>query len=406
MNAPLNCARDLPEALNFLRRMVEINSFTANAAGVNAVGGLVAEAFAPLGFRESRVPAARREFGDHWFLATESRGERPTVAFVSHLDTVFSEEEERRNKFVWREEGTRIHGPGTNDIKGGTALAWLMLTAMRREMPELFKSVNWMLALNAREEVDSADFGAACRRIFPGNTAACLVLEADSGSNGDFCVVGQRKGRATFEVKVEGRGAHAGSQHARGANAIVELARVVGEISALTDYAAGVTVNVGSIRGGTVNNRIPHEAVASLEMRAWSPQAFESARAAILAFSGEGVVRSADGYPCGIAVSQLDETPPWPENPETRRLVELWAASGRQLGLPMRWESRGGLSDGNVLWEHFPTLDGLGPCGDFSHCSERSADGSKEQEWVDTASFVPKAQLNAAAIALLLENER
>ena len=34
-----------------------------------------------------------------------------------------------------------------------------------------------------------------------------------------------RKGRATFEVVVEGRGAHAGGQHGRGANAIVELAR-------------------------------------------------------------------------------------------------------------------------------------------------------------------------------------
>ncbi len=62
---------------------------------------------------------------------------------------------------------------------------------------------------------------------------------------------------------------------------------------------------------------------------------------------------------------------------------------------------RGGLSDGNVLWRTFPTLDGLGPCGDACHCSERSPDGAKEQEWVDAASFVPKMVLNALAIRSL-----
>ena len=47
----------LPAALDFLRRMVEINSFTTNAAGVDAVGALPASAFAALGFGAEFVPA-------------------------------------------------------------------------------------------------------------------------------------------------------------------------------------------------------------------------------------------------------------------------------------------------------------------------------------------------------------
>jgi glutamate carboxypeptidase len=66
-------------------------------------------------------------------------------------------------------------------------------------------------------------------------------------------------------------------------------------------------------------------------------------------------------------------------------------------------EQRGGLSDGNLLWERFPTLDGLGPAGNNAHCSERSPDGSKDQEYVLVGSFVPKALLNALAIMRLVE---
>jgi len=384
--------------------MVAINSFTANAAGVNAVGDLVAKVFAPLGFEATRVPPAsgREDRGAHLFLATPAVPGRPTLALVSHLDTVFSADEEARNDFAWRREGRRIYGPGTNDIKGGTALTWLMLMAMREATPKVFAGVNWIVALNACEELDSEDFGAACARMLPAETRACLIFEADGGVGEDWAVVAARKGRATFTVRVEGRGAHAGGGHARGANAIVQLAAVVGRLAALTDYAAGVTVNVGTISGGTVNNRVPHEAQATLELRAFDPTAFARAREAILAFSGEGTIRSADGHACRVNVTLDDECAPWPVNPDTERLIALWQAAGADLGLAVARQERGGLSDGNVLWSRFPTLDGLGPRGEHSHCSERSPDGRKEQEWVDAESFVPKARLNAMAVTRLV----
>jgi glutamate carboxypeptidase len=66
-------------------------------------------------------------------------------------------------------------------------------------------------------------------------------------------------------------------------------------------------------------------------------------------------------------------------------------------------EERGGLSDGNPLWDFVPTLDGLGPWGENDHCSERSADGKKLPEFVEISSFVPKAALNTVAILNLAE---
>jgi glutamate carboxypeptidase len=55
-----------------------------------------------------------------------------------------------------------------------------------------------------------------------------------------------------------------------------------------------------------------------------------------------------------------------------------------------------------LIWDAVPTLDGLGPWGDNSHCSERSTDGSKLPEYVERGSFVPKAATNALAILKLL----
>jgi hypothetical protein len=55
------------------------------------------------------------------------------------------------------------------------------------------------------------------------------------------------------------------------------------------------------------------------------------------------------------------------------------------------------------VWDRLPTIDGLGPEGDNAHMSERSNDGSKDQEYVLASSFVPKTLLNIAAIIKLVE---
>ena len=137
-------------------------------------------------------------------------------------------------------------------------------------------------------------------------------------------------------------------------------------------------------------------------LRAFSPEVYQRAKDAILAHNGDGEIRSQSGHPCRVTITVDHETVPWPTNPATEKLLAHWQETGRSLGLQVARQERGGLSDGNVLWNYFPTLDGLGPRGDQSHCSEHSADGSKVQEWVDTTSFVPKAVLNATALIRLL----
>jgi glutamate carboxypeptidase len=282
-------------------------------------------------------------------------------------------------------------------------MMWLVLWALRAQAPEVFEAITWRLFWNSSEEVLSPDFSDVCRSRLDAGTLAALVFEAEGRVEGRPLLVVARKGRASWRARVMGRGAHAGAKHAHGANAIVQLGSVVQRIAALTDYGRDLTFNVGTVAGGTLLNRVPHEAEAEGEFRTFRKDVFAAAKAGLLALAGPGEVRSpADGFPCEVGIEILSETPPWPRNAGTDRLFDVWRAAGAEAGLEFGPQERGGLSDGNLLWDAVPTLDGLGPWGDHDHCSERSADGSKVPEYVLVSSFVPKAVVNTLAICRLV----
>ncbi len=395
---------NLNDYLELLRQIVAINSFTSNPQGVNGLARLTADAFQTLDFKAEFVPSTRMEYGSHLFLTRVPPGGAPyrAVAMISHLDTVFPPEEEIANDFAWRVEGERIYGPGTVDIKGGTVMIYMVLDALRTFAPQVYEQTAWYVCLDASEEALADDFGRLCLERLPSDTAACLVFEGGTIVPGVYPLVTARKGRATYRVTVEGKSAHAGNYHANGANAIVQMAHTVQKIAALTNYQDQITFNVGTITGGSVVNRVPHQATASVEMRAFSPQVFAAGVSSMLALSGTSEIKSKDGFQCKVHVELGEQTAPWPVNDGSERLYNLWSTAAGELGMQVRREERGGLSDGNALWSRFPTLDGLGPAGENAHCSERSADRSKDQEFVLASSFVPKALLNTAALLRLL----
>jgi len=390
----------LPEALEKLRQMVAINSFTANAEGVNRLGELTADLFTSLGFQPERVQSANSRYGKHLFL--KRPGGEKMIAMVSHLDTVFAPQEEIEHDFRWREAGEKIYGPGTVDIKGGTVMIWMVLEALRRYAPQVFEQMTWLICLDATEETLSEDFGQHCLDRMGDSAIACLVFEGGTPANGKIPLVTARKGRATYVVRVEGRSAHAGNNHAQGANAIVQMAHTVQKIAALTDYEKQLTFNVGTVQGGVVVNRVPHSAEALVEMRTFLPEVFDEGVRNMLALDGSSDVASANGFACRVQVELRDQSAPWPRNPGTEHLLAIWKEAGQELGLKVGREERGGLSDGNLIWRRCPTLDGLGPAGANAHCSERSEDGGKDQEYVLASTFVPRALLNVAGILKLV----
>jgi glutamate carboxypeptidase len=397
---------NLDNYLAMLQAMVSMNSFTANPTGVNELGKLTADSFANLGFSAERINSTNAFYGDHLILSHPARTDnKPTIGLVSHLDTVFPLDEERRNKFHWQVIGDKAYGPGTVDIKGGTLIIYMMLDCLRQCAPELFINTNWIILLNAAEETLEPEFGQICREKLPSDSLACLVFEGGRLFGNRFSLVTARKGMIRYRIEVSGRAAHAGSAHKNGANAIVQLANTIADIASLTNYDRDITFNIGTVAGGTVINRVPHNAVASGEMRAYSPERMEAGIDALLDLQKEVSVTSNNGdIPCDVSISVLNRWSPWPENAMTNTLLKIWDEAAKSLGFEVIAQHRGGLSDGNHLWDHVPTIDGLGPSGGNAHCSERDEERSKDQEFILISSLVPKTMLNVTAVLNLLRN--
>lgn len=390
--------KSLPDTLMWLKRLVDLNSFTSNALGVNRVVDVTAEMFEDLGFVAERVASEHASYGNHLFLSRRGSGVGKALVLVTHSDTVFPPEEEARNDFHWLEapdEG-RIYGPGTVDIKGGTALIWMMLHALRDVVPEVFEKTSWLIAANASEEVIASDFAQRTKERCPGGARAVLVFEGGPRANGQWQIVTARKGRGEYRITAHGRGAHAGSSHAEGVNAVVALAECVPSIAAITDYACDLTVNVATISGGTVLNRVPHDASLALEVRAYEPAMLTHAESEMRRIIGEAA------GPASLNLECIGRTAAWPADERTMQLFRHWDEAAREVGLSAVAIKRGGLSDANYLSELGPTLDGLGPSGANAHCSERAPEQGKVPEYVEPGTFVPKAAMNIAALLRLL----
>ncbi len=393
----------LPDAKRSLRALVECNSFTRNREGVLRNAAMVRELFEPLGFTSSAAPSDEDDEGDHLVLARPGAS-GTTLLLISHLDTVYSPELERRTDFGWREDGDLIRGPGVADIKGGTMTMYVALEALAQEVPELFDETGWLVLLNAAEEDGSDTFRSLARSSASDRAAACLVYEHGNDRDGGTLVTTSRRGSGRFVVETFGRQAHAGSSHARGANAIRELARKIEAIEAMTDPGGRTTFNVGLVEGGVGSNSVAAHARCTVDVRADDPESFAAAGARVASLAGTGEIASrADGFPCTVSVTRKPCFPPWPANDASTRLAAVAARAGRDVGIEVLAEHRLGASDGCHVWDLVPTLDGLGPIGFHLHSAEHDPERGKEQESLRWSSVGERAMLSAALLVRLLE---
>src|SRR3954466_7018614 len=114
------------EMLALTRRWVEVNSFTENVAGVNAVGAMLREAFALPGLRCTPIESGDEGFGDHLIWRTPAAAHAAPIVLIGHHDTVFPP-----GHFEgWRAAAGGAIGPGALDMKGGLAVIRGALAAL------------------------------------------------------------------------------------------------------------------------------------------------------------------------------------------------------------------------------------------------------------------------------------
>lgn len=358
------------EMIGLARRWVSENSYTTNLAGVAKVGDMLVEAFAMVpGLTATRISGGP-SYADHLVWRTAAPG--PAILLIGHHDTVFPP----GHFETWTERDGKVTAPGILDMKGGLAVIRCALSALAdagalATLPIVVVSVS-------DEEVGSPSSAPHLRELAAG--AACALV-FESGRANDM-IITRRKGVGAMTVTMHGKAAHAGNHHKDGANAIWALAKFVDAAQTLTDYARGVTVNVGSFTGGTSKNTVPEQASCALDLRYETVADAE----ALVAHLRAAAARAADavaGVRCEVTggANRL----PLERTAESAALRDEYAACARASGLgdgeaPLL----GGGSDANTVAPlGVPAIDGLGPRGAGFHTTD---------EHVELASFVPKAE--------------
>jgi glutamate carboxypeptidase len=364
-----------PAAEALLRALVEAGSFTQDRVGVARVAELVAPVLEAAGLAVERLPGER--LGPH--LAFRGPAAGTPVFLVGHLDTVFPP-----GTFEgFQVEGDEARGPGVFDMKGGVVVMLLGLQAARRA--GLLARVPLAGLLVGDEEVGSPDSQPHLRRLAAGARAALCF---ESGRPGDL-IVTRRKGTASVRVTAQGVAAHAGNAHAQGRNAIWALARFVDQAQRLTDYPRGVTVSVGTIRGGTTKNTVPAQAECEVDLRFLTVTDGARLEAALATAAAAAAVEGTH-----LELVRTSWRDPLERTEPSAALAAAYGESQRQVGLGSgETELVGGGSDACTTGAlGIPSIDGLGPRGRAFHTHD---------EAVDLTSLVPKAQAFLRFLATL-----
>ena len=363
-------AIDADEILDGIRRWVEIETPTYQAAQVNRLVDVVAEAMADIGFGTERRPG-RNGFGD-LLLARSPWGTGPGILVLSHLDTVHPLGTLDAD-LPFRREGDVAYGPGIYDMKGGAYLAYHAARQLARTGRETPLPITFLFAPD--EEVGSPTSREAIEHE---GRRAKYVLVTEPARDGGRCVTG-RRGVARFEIRTHGRPAHSGSRPEDGRSAIREMAHQVLAVEAMTDTARGITTTVGLIQGGTAANVVPAECRATIDLRFRDAASGEAAAAAIRG------LRPHDPD-LKIVVTGGINRPAYVKTAAIQALYEQARALAAEVGLDLgEVPQTGGGSDGNFTAAlGIPTLDGLGVDGGGAHTL---------QEHIDLASLAPRAAL-------------
>lgn len=364
------------DMFRFLRELVLQPSFSRDKDDVDAVGRVVAGEMAelPMGLETLR----QETLGNQLLFRSPacSRHER-SILLVGHMDTVFP----RASGFNWyREEGTRVSGPGVIDMKGGLVVAIFALKALNSL--GLLAEIPVTLVCNSDEEIGS-----------PGSTGL-LAVEASRALFGlvfecgglDGQVVTGRKGRTGYELAVAGRAGHAAFAGAGKASAILEAAHKVVAIENLNDLQRQLVVNVGTIRGGIGPNTVPESAVLGIDTRFLTKGAGEACGTALARIAEESTVAGTSS-----SLTEISGREPMERSPGNVALYHHVAEVAMRLGMRLGEETRSGVSDANTLAASgLPVLDGLGPIGGDDH---------SDREYMLRTSLLPRTVLAAAAIA-------
>jgi glutamate carboxypeptidase len=369
------------EALELLRRVVDINSGTLDLAGVRQVGDIFSGELAALGFTTRWIDGTAFQRAGH--LVAERDGAGPHVLLIGHLDTVFEADSPFQR---WeRVDATHARGPGVVDMKGGDVVMLFALRALLEA--SVLDDLRLTVVMTGDEERSGSPL-AVSREVLETLEADAAIGFEDGDGDPSTAVV-SRRGSSAWELQVTGVPAHSSQvfQPEVGAGAIFEASRI---LTGFYDALRGdpdLTFNPGLVLGGTQvefdstqargtafgkNNVVAEHAVVAGDLRALSPEAYAAAQAGMRDVVARHLPRT------HAELTFLDSYPPLAPTAGNRELLALYSRASEDLGYgPVAQVDprNAGAADVSFVAARITrVLDGIGLMGTGGHTVEETAD--------------------------------
>lgn len=341
------------EMVSLLKRLVEINSYTGNKEGVDAVASVIQEECEAMGLHVRREQ--RENVGDNLVIETTLHKEgKKGILMCGHMDTVFPPE---LGFNTFTQDETTFYGPGVADMKCGLVEGIYVLKAL--DSLGVLQNMSIAMICNSDEETGSINSSELILNEAK-NSHVAFVLE--STKEGGELVIG-RKGRMTFELEVTGKAAHAGNVGSGKASAILELAHQIQACEALNNPEEGTSVNVGKIEGGVGANTVSEKARAIVEFRYTQKTCGDNVWKAVQKLAANPFT---SGTSC--TVRTITARPSMDTNDAILGLYDMIKQIGTEHGFEIQCAQCGGGSDANFISQTgIPVIDGIGPIGGKLH---------------------------------------
>ncbi len=235
----------LPQHLQLLESLVNINSGTLNIKGVRAVGDALRVGFNKIGFSTEwiNMPDSMKRAGH---LVASIKGNKGKKLFlIGHLDTVF-EPDMPANPYRKINDST-VTGQGVEDMKGGDVIILAALEALHKN--GLLKDVSITVYFTGDEEKSGSPIELS-RGDFIARAKSHDMALAFEGAIGSTVATG-RRGIGGWKLNVYGKQAHSSGVFNNNYGAIYEASRIIDAFRRELDHEQFLTVNPGVIIGGT-----------------------------------------------------------------------------------------------------------------------------------------------------------
>ncbi|WP_422081533.1 M20/M25/M40 family metallo-hydrolase [Ulvibacterium sp.] len=373
--------RNNTAAIDFLEKVVNINSGTLNLEGVKKVGEVFQNEFDALGFKTTWISMPNEMNRAGHLFAETSGNQGKKLLLIGHLDTVF-EEDSPFQTFTMVNDSI-AHAPGGNDMKGGNVIVLYALKALKEN--GLLNDAQIIVAFTGDEESTGKPLEISRKDLIEAAKRSDIALGFETSTGFNYATVA-RRGASGWELKTTGQRAHSSGVFSErtGAGAIFEMSRI---LNAFYDQVRGeqyLTFNPGVLLGGTFidydiktgkgdafgkSNVVAQTAMVKGGLRFMSEEQKERARSKMREIVANHLPKTT------AEISFTDSYPAMEPTKGNQKLLQQLNQVSLDLGQGevLAYDpGKRGAADTSFVAEYLDCLDGLGTMGSGAHTPEET----------------------------------